>query len=63
VPLRGVSMLSVDGAPFYDPEADAALFGALRENVDVELHEEDRDVNDPAFARAMAERLEALVTA
>jgi uncharacterized protein (UPF0261 family) len=63
VPLRGVSMLSVEGAPFHDPEADAALFGALRENVEVELHEEDCDVNDRAFAQAMAERLTALVTA
>jgi uncharacterized protein (UPF0261 family) len=63
VPLRGVSMLSVEGAPFHDPEADAALFGALRKNVNVEIHEEDRDVNDPEFARAMAERLVALVTA
>jgi uncharacterized protein (UPF0261 family) len=63
VPLRGVSMLSVEGAPFHDPEADAALFGALRENVEIELHEEDCDINEPRFAQAMAERLIALVTA
>ena len=41
------------GQPFHDPEADAALFEALREGVDratVEVHEVDADINDPAFA-------------
>jgi uncharacterized protein (UPF0261 family) len=63
VPRRGVSMLSTEGAPFHDPEADEALFAALRESVggNVEFHEEDRDINDPAFAGAMARRLDAFV--
>jgi uncharacterized protein (UPF0261 family) len=63
VPLRGVSMLSTDGSPFHDREADEALFAAIRENAggNVELHEEDLDINDPAFAAAMARRLDALV--
>ena len=30
VPLRGVSMIDAEGQPFHDPEADAALFDALR---------------------------------
>ena len=34
VPLRGVSAIDVDGQPFRDAEADAALFAALREHVD-----------------------------
>ena len=58
VPLRGVSMIDVEGQPFHDPEADAALFAALREGLDrerVELVELDLDVNDPAFAEAMAD--------
>jgi uncharacterized protein (UPF0261 family) len=59
LPLRGVSMLDVEGEDFYDPEADAALFDALRETVDddIELLELDTDVNDEAFAEAVAERL------
>jgi uncharacterized protein (UPF0261 family) len=64
VPLRGVSMIATDGGPFYDPEADEALFAALREGLgeDVELHEVDADVNDPVFADAMANRLHELVS-
>jgi uncharacterized protein (UPF0261 family) len=62
VPLRGVSMIAVDGQPFHDAEADQALFGALREDLDdgVEAHWLELDVNDPAFARAMADRLHEL---
>jgi hypothetical protein len=64
VPLRGVSAIDIDGQPFRDAEADEALFAALREGVDtskVEVHEVDADVNDPAFATAMADRLHELV--
>jgi uncharacterized protein (UPF0261 family) len=63
VPLRGVSMIDVEGQPFHDPAADDALFGALREALDdsVDLREVDTDINDPAFANAMAERLHELV--
>jgi uncharacterized protein (UPF0261 family) len=66
VPLRGVSMIATEGQPFYDPEADTALFETLRERIDrstVEVHEVDTDVNDPAFARAMADRLHELIEA
>lgn len=61
LPLRGVSMIDVEGQPFHDPDADAALFAALREGIDrdrVELVELDCDVNDPAFADAMVEKLD-----
>ena len=64
VPLRGVSMISVEGQPFHDPEADEALFSTLREELDtskVELHELDTDVNDPELALAMANRLDELI--
>jgi uncharacterized protein (UPF0261 family) len=62
VPLRGVSAIDVEGQPFHDPEADAALFGGLRETLDwVEVHELELDVNDPAFALAMADRLHELI--
>ncbi len=64
VPLRGVSAIDVDGQPFRDAAADEALFAALREHLDttrVEVHELDTDVNDPAFATAMADRLHGLI--
>ena len=65
VPLRGLSLLTTDGQLLHDPEADEALFSALRDLVDrskVELHEVDADINDPGLALAMAERLHELVT-
>ena len=64
VPLGGVSAIDVDGQPFHDPQADAALFDALREHLDrdrVEVREIDAQVNDPAFATAMADRLHELI--
>jgi uncharacterized protein (UPF0261 family) len=65
VPLKGVSMIATEGQPFHDPAADEALFAALREGLadSVELHELDLDVNDPAFADAMANRLHELISA
>jgi uncharacterized protein (UPF0261 family) len=63
VPLGGVSMIDAPGQPFHDPDADAALFAALREGVgeNVELVEMDANVNDDAFADAMVEKLDTLV--
>jgi uncharacterized protein (UPF0261 family) len=63
VPLKGVSAIDVEGGPFYDREADEALFGALRENLssNVEVHELDREINDPEFANAMVAKLEELL--
>lgn len=63
VPLKGVSMIAVEGQPFHDPAADDALFAAVRDNIgpNVELHELDMDVNDPRFALAMADRLHEML--
>jgi uncharacterized protein (UPF0261 family) len=65
VPLRGTSMISVAGGPFHDPAADAALIVELKAGLrpGVELVEMDTHINDPAFATAMAERLDALLRA
>jgi uncharacterized protein (UPF0261 family) len=66
LPLRGVSMIDAEGMPFWLPEADAALFDAIRATVDrtrVELVELDLHINDPAFADAMADRLSAMLAA
>jgi uncharacterized protein (UPF0261 family) len=59
VPLRGVSLIDAEGQPFHDPEADAALFGALREHLpaNVELVEIDAAINDERFAVTAAELL------
>jgi uncharacterized protein (UPF0261 family) len=61
VPLKGVSMIDAEGQPFHHPEADRALFEALREGLagtQVELVELDNNINDEEFAVAMAERLD-----
>lgn len=65
IPLRGVSAISGEGGPFFDAAADEALFGALRENVgkNVEMHEIDAHINDAAFARVMAARLDEMMQA
>ncbi|MGZ6297116.1 MAG: Tm-1-like ATP-binding domain-containing protein, partial [Candidatus Limnocylindrales bacterium] len=66
VPLKGVSMIDAEGMPFHDPVADAALFDAIRRYLDrskVELIELDLNINDPAFADAMADRLLGMLVA
>ncbi|MDQ3387049.1 MAG: Tm-1-like ATP-binding domain-containing protein [Actinomycetota bacterium] len=62
VPLGGVSLIDTEGQVFHDPEADKALFDALRENLaeNVEVRETERDINDPGLAREMADRLHEL---
>jgi uncharacterized protein (UPF0261 family) len=65
LPLRGVSAIDVDGAPFRDEAADRALFGAIHDGLDtqrIELVEMDTDINDDRFADAMADRLHQLIT-
>lgn len=62
VPRGGVSLIDVPGQPFHDPEADAALFEAIHANVQgaVEIQERDTHINDPVFARSMADKLHEL---
>ncbi len=54
LPLRGVSAIDRIGEAFYDPEADAALFDAIRAGWQAapnrRLVEIDAHINDPAFA-------------
>ena len=61
IPLGGISMIATEGGPFYDAAADAALIRELKAGLrpDVEVVEMTTDINDPAFATAMAERLDA----
>ena len=48
------------GGVFFDPAADAAFAGGLRASLNpaVEVIEIDCNINDPAFATAMAGRLD-----
>ena len=65
IPLRGVSAIDVEGAPFRDAEADAALFAELRAGLGgsgVVVHELDQAINDPGFGAAMAHALHASIT-
>ena len=65
IPLRGVSAIDVDGAPFRDAEADDALFTALRDGLAdsaVVVHEVDQAINDPGFGKAVAEALDQQIT-
>jgi uncharacterized protein (UPF0261 family) len=63
VPLKGVSMIAVEGQVFHDAAADEALIAGLRDTLapSVEVHELDTDINDPAFATAIADRLHELL--
>lgn len=66
LPLKGVSAIDVDGAPFRDAAADDALFTALREGLegsDVTIVERDLAINDPGFGAAMAEALDGAIRA
>jgi uncharacterized protein (UPF0261 family) len=62
VPLRGVSMIDAEGAVFYDPLADTALFEALRAHLEpkVEVIEIDAHINDPEFAAALVDTFHRL---
>jgi uncharacterized protein (UPF0261 family) len=59
VPTRAISLLSAPGQPFHDPEADTALFGALRRHLDPAIPrvEIDAAINDDIFAAACARHL------
>ncbi|MHB2266455.1 Tm-1-like ATP-binding domain-containing protein [Aliihoeflea sp. PC F10.4] len=59
IPLRGISLIATEGQVFHDPEADNALIAAIKAHLSdaVELHEIDTDINDPAFARALVDKL------
>lgn len=64
LPLKGVSMLDVEGEAFHGPEEDKMLFDTLRLRIDrktVELIEMNTDINDQAFAVAAADKLMELM--
>lgn len=63
LPLKGVSMLDSPGELFWDPEADAACYQAIRQNLKpgIEVIESDHNINDPEFADLCANTLLSLL--
>jgi len=60
-PLKTVSVISAEGQPFYDPEADQALFSAIHEHAKVEVIDYDEEINSEVFAQAAARKLLELI--
>ncbi|SFJ32816.1 Tm-1-like ATP-binding domain-containing protein [Thermoflavimicrobium dichotomicum] len=59
LPLKGLSELDAPGEEFWWPEANQALFKAIKENVrkDIEVVELDCNINDEVFAQAVTQKL------
>ena len=59
LPTKAISIISAEGQAFYDPEADAALFSAIKEHLsdEIKLLEIEAKINDPAFSSACADAL------
>lgn len=59
LPRKGISVISAPGQPFHWPEADAALFSSIKQHLrsGIDVHELDANINDPAFAEAVADGL------
>lgn len=59
VPEGGLSLLDVPGQPFYDPEADSALFDELQQKLHTtplrQLIRLPYAINDPEFANALVD--------
>jgi uncharacterized protein (UPF0261 family) len=59
LPLKGVSMLDAPGKEFWWPEANRALFDAIKDNLrsGIPIYELDCNINDDAFADAAANKM------
>jgi len=59
LPLRGLSQLDTVGGEFWWPEADQALFNALRRDLrpDIPVVELEHAINEPVFADRAAQTL------
>lgn len=57
IPKGALSEINGPGGPFYDPQADAALFSNIREHAQMDVREFKEEINSPVFARACAEEL------
>ena len=59
LPLKGVSILDSEGNEFWWPEADQAMFDAIKANVreGIRVEEVDANINAPEFADRAVELL------
>jgi uncharacterized protein (UPF0261 family) len=59
IPLGGLSVIDAPSGPFWWPDANRALFEAIKSNLrpDIPVIEMDSNVNDPDFAQRCAETL------
>lgn len=57
LPLNGISVIAQQGEPFYDEDADAALFNAIKQNFKGKLIELECAINDAEFAITAANTL------
>ncbi len=65
LPLRGVSGIDVEGAPFRDATADSACFDAIHAELDgsaVTVRDVDCAINDPGFGRDAAQTLHLMMS-
>ena len=59
IPLGGFSAIDAPGKPFFDPQANRAFVQALKKNLPsrIPVIEKEAHINDPSFARELAEAL------
>jgi len=59
LPLQGVSMLDAPDKEFWWPEADQTLYDAIKQHCrpDIPVYELEHNINDEAFADAVAGKL------
>ncbi len=59
LPLKGFSMIDLEGKDFYLPEANAAFCETLKSKLrdDIKVVEMDCEINDPSFSARCAEEL------
>lgn len=62
-PLKGVSMLDSEGKPFWWPEADQAMFDAIKKSVKpgIQVAELDCNINDEEFSQKAVQMLMELM--
>jgi len=64
LPLGGVSAIDAPGKPFHDPDADEALFAAIRstlhQTANRRLVELPHNINDAAFAAAVVQHFKEI---
>jgi uncharacterized protein (UPF0261 family) len=65
LPEGGVSALDAPGKPFWDPDADAALFRALertvRQTANRRLIRVNRNINEPEFTTTIVNAFRSLL--